>query len=146
MGDNAIRAIMIGVGAFVVVIVITGVILYVNTARNMATAVEGNLSSWEDVTIDNIMDYNGDVEIECTGADLINFLRINFSRLDVRLAIAEEGKPIPKYDDFKQLSVEWGSKDTDGISAIKLAKINVSASLKMKKEYKTRRVFNNSYR
>lgn len=128
MEDNAIRAITIGVGVFIIVVVLSGIVLYINVAKDMATAVDKSLNSWDDITVSNIMDYKGDIKIKCTGIDFINFLRKNYGRTDIRLTI--EGDT----DIQNQPLSWWKAKTSSDISEVKLAKINASSELEMKKE------------
>lgn len=127
MEDNASRAIMIGVGIFVVLLVLTSIILYVNAARNMATVVDKGLNSRNESTVTNIMDYSGDISIKCTGIDFVNFLRKNFMREDIYITIIGQ-------DDMQKQSISWWkSEKTDNVSEIKLAKIDIDATITMKK-------------
>lgn len=128
MEDNATRAIMIGVGIFIIVMVISGVILYINAARNMATVVDSGLNSWDDITYNNIMDYGDDIAIKCKGIDFINFLRKYYMRDDIYFTISETT------DIGQNLSIAWWkNENTDGISEAKIAKINTTADIVMKK-------------
>ncbi len=131
MEDNAIRAIMIAVGIFVIMLVLTGIILYVSTARNMATTVDKTLNSWDDITVTNIMDYEGDIEISCTGMDFINFLRRNYTREDIYVTINDE-------ETMQNQPISWWKSDnTNNINEIKIAKIDANASIVMKKKTTT---------
>lgn len=128
MEDNATRAIMIGVGIFIIMLVITGIILYVNVARDMATTVDKKLNSWDDITISNIMDYDSDIAIKCTGIDFINFIRNNFLRDDIYVTIEN-------VDDMQDLPISWWKNEsTNNISDIKIANINANATITMRKK------------
>lgn len=128
MDDNASRAIMIGVGVFVIMLVLTGILLYINTARNMATVVDKGLNSWDDITYSNIMDYDGDITIKCTGMDFVNFLRKNFMREDIKFML--DG-----VTSGKSLDISWWKNESTGnVSEVKLAGINTNAEITMTKK------------
>lgn len=129
MEDNATRAIMIGVGLFVILLIITGVILYVNAARNMASVVNKSINTWDNITYSNIMEYNGDATIECTGMDFINFIRENFMREDIVVIInSGEETILNKNMDY------WKNEHSNTVSEIKLASISVDSKVKMIKK------------
>lgn len=131
MEENASRAIMIGVGVFVIVLVLSGIILYVDAARKMATVVDKSLNSWDEITVSNIMDYTGDISIKCTGADFVNFLRKNFLREDIYITISS-------VITMKNLPISyWKGENTGNVSEVKLANINRSAEIVMKKSTTT---------
>lgn len=131
MEENASRAIMIGVGVFVIVLVLSGIILYVDAARKMATVVDKSLNSWDDITVSNIMEYTGDISIKCTGTDFVNFLRKNFMREDIYITISS-------VNTMKNLPISyWKGENTGNVSEVKLANINRSAEIVMKKSTTT---------
>lgn len=128
MDDNASRAIMIGVGVFVIMLVLTGILLYINTARNMATVVDKSLNSWDDITYSNIMDYDGDITIKCTGIDFVNFLRKNIMREDIKFTLNE-------VSGYENLPISWWKNESTGnVSEVKLAKVDTSAQITMTKK------------
>lgn len=130
MEDNATRAIMIGVGLFVILLIITGVILYVNAARNMASVVNKSINTWDNITYSNIMEYNGDATIECTGMDFINFIRENFMREDIFVTINSGKETI-----LDKVNMDyWKNEHSNTVSEIKLASISVDSKVTMKKE------------
>lgn len=132
MEENATRAIMIGVGLFIVLLTITGVLLYVNAARSMATVVDKGLNSWDDISYNNIMDYNGDVTIECTGIDLINFIRKYVGRDDIYLSIVTDSEEVKN-----EKITAWKSNNSNNASEEKLSGINADSKIIMKKTVKT---------
>ena len=130
MEDNATRAIIIGVGLFIILLVITGVILYVNAARNMASIVNKSINTWDDITYSNIMEYNGDVTINCTGMDFVNFVRENFMREDIYVTMVAEDTVIL---DKVNMSY-WKSEHSNNVSELKLASISVDSNVIMRKK------------
>ena len=133
MEDNATRAIIIGVGLFVILLVITGVILYVNAARNMASVVNKSLNTWDNITYSNIMEYNGDVTINCTGMDFVNFIRENFMREDIYVTMVAEDTVILD----KVNMGYWKSEHSNNVSELKLASISVDSNVTMRKKIVT---------
>ncbi len=129
MEDNATRAIIIGVGLFVILLTISGIILYVNAARNMANVVDKSLNTWDNITYNNIMDYKEDITIKCTGMDFINFIRKNVMREDIFVTTIAEDTVI-----LNNVSMSyWKSDYSDNASELKLASISVDSEVIMRK-------------
>jgi len=119
------RAVMIGVGVFIILITLTVIVSYVNVAKDMATAVDKGINRWENIDYTNIMDYNGNVTIDITGINLINFIRKYVNYENIRLKL---GQFSASFEDI----VTW--KNAIGnASEEKLMNINPNAKLKMSK-------------
>lgn len=119
------RAVMIGVGIFIILITLTAVITYVNVAKDMATAVDKGLNEWDEININNVMDFEGNVTINVSGIDLINFIRKNVSREDIRLRL---GQFTEVYDDISIFRNSIGNASEE-----KLLDINPNAKIQMQK-------------
>lgn len=125
MEDNALRALMIGVGIFIVIVIISVIIGYVNVAKDMATVVDSGINPWDEIDINNIMDLGSNVSINVRGIDLINFIRNNINNSKVRIKL---GQFTDSYEDI----VSW-KNDIGNASEERLMNINPNAKLQMTK-------------
>jgi len=123
--DNALRALMIGVGIFIVIVIISVIIGYVNVAKDMATVVDSGINPWDEIDINNIMDLGSNVSINVRGIDLINFIRNNINNSKVRIKL---GQFTDSYEDI----VSW-KNDIGNASEERLMNINPNAKLQMTK-------------
>lgn len=119
------RAIMIGVSVFIIVITLSAVIMYVNVAKDMATTVNKGVNEWDEIDINNIMDFEGNVSINVRGIDLINFIRNNINNSNIRIKL---GQFSDSYEDI----VSW-KNGIGNASEERLMNINPNAKLQMQK-------------
>lgn len=125
MTEDSIRAISIAAGLFIIILTISAIFIYVDTAKQFANATSNNISKWKYIDYTNIMEYEEDVTIDAKGIDVINFIRKYAMRDDIRIKMGDR-------ENFEYISA-W-KNDIGNASEEKLQKIASVADVKISKK------------
>lgn len=130
MEENASRALMIGAGIFMTVIVVSALLTYVYIAKEMSNSATSNLPN-RGSTVESIEDISKDIEVNCYGIDFINFLRrITFDE-NIEVKIVTDDETI----DIKSGTTSFDTYvENEKIKESLVVRINPNESIAIKKQ------------